>query len=137
MKITKVTYQKTYSIGPYLTDRVGFEADLSEDWARVEGELKWETPEMVLSNLRKMADEWHKKENQHLYEERIVPTTKDSFFHEPTSPSPIINIQHEKIQIAIENAKTLDELKDIKTVHPLLPVPLMEVYNKRLKELSV
>lgn len=55
MKIEKVSYQKAYIIGPYLQEKVGFEASIDGD-----------SPEEVLSKLRKMADDWHKENNPHL-----------------------------------------------------------------------
>lgn len=128
MKITKVTYQKTYSIGPYLTERIGYEADVSGSESSIE----------TLVQLNAEADKAHRILNPHLYQEE-ERGFGDRQEHLKTKvefgAASIINIQHEKIQIAIENAKALEELKDIKTVHPLLPVPLMEMYNRKLKQL--
>lgn len=131
MKITKVTYQKAFVTGPFLQERIGYEAEVDSDN---------ESPSGALTMLQRMADIWHKENNPHIYQEigstNIPEHTILGVNQFMQQSSPIINIQHEKIQIAIENAKTLEELKDIKTVNPLLPVPLMEMYNSKLKQLT-
>lgn len=69
MKIEKVSYQKAYIIGPYLQEKVGFEASYNPNE---------ETAEDVLSKLRKMADEWHKENNPHLeFENSSLPVIRD------------------------------------------------------------
>jgi hypothetical protein len=56
---------------------------------------------------------------------------------ENQKPQPAeINIQHERIQIAIENAKTPEELKKVKEDHPIMPVPLMTFYNNKMQQLT-
>jgi predicted RNase H-like HicB family nuclease len=133
MKITKVTYQKTYSIGPYLTDRVGFEAELDGN----DGvNLFPETPESALSQLKELADKWHKESNPHLYQESkpepmYTVAGRPPIVHEPVQE---INLQHDRVKILIENAESLWELHDIKKHHPVMPVPVLEFYKKRLKE---
>lgn len=88
----------------------------------------------VRKQLEVAVDRLKKETNYGIDDGPNIQTTPNASH---TIPEPlVINIQHEKIQIAIENAKTLEELKDVKTVHPLLPVPLMEMYNKRLKDLT-
>ncbi len=57
MKIERVSYQKTFSIGPYLTDKVGIESGVDAG----------ETPELVLTTLKAIAEEWHKVSNISLY----------------------------------------------------------------------
>jgi len=56
MQITSVTYQKTYSIGPYLTERIGVEASIDEG----------QDPKIVLSELKKLCDEVNEANNPHL-----------------------------------------------------------------------
>lgn len=51
MKIDRVRYDKKFSIGPYLTDSVGIEAQVDAD----------ETPELVLTTLKAIVEEWHKE----------------------------------------------------------------------------
>jgi len=135
MKIEKVTYQKTYSIAPYLTDRVGFEAT-------PEGKPD-EDPKEMLSFLEGMADAWHKKAHPHLYPDLsgIKQDGNETFISKPDLGNvpyslPIISKDKEKIEIAIDNADTVDELKDVKTVYPLIPASLINHYNKRMQELT-
>lgn len=142
MKITKVSYQKTYSIGPYLTDRVGFEAEPSNDWVREDGKLEWETPEIILSRLENLADEWHKKEHPHLYQQEVkgfgdLPEnqkTKVTF-----GPPPTIEYEKEPAPnylTLIQEAPDLDALKSFKVIASSDPTKeLYNAYNKRLKEL--
>lgn len=49
MKIDRVRYDKKFSIGPYLTDSVGIEAQVDAD----------ETPELVLTTLKTIVEDWH------------------------------------------------------------------------------
>lgn len=49
MKIDRVRYDKKFSIGPYLTDSVGIEAQVEPG----------ETPELVLTTLKTIVEEWH------------------------------------------------------------------------------
>jgi hypothetical protein len=124
MKITKVSYQKTYSIGPYLTDRVGFEAEITQNPIPAEGVIEIETEGLVLSRLEKIADDWHKKQHPHLYQESkpddygftqppIGPIlyTKESIV--PT-PQVIDYKQKETLEISIDNATSLEQLAEIK-----------------------
>lgn len=53
MKVDKVTYTKSYSIGPFLQEKVGFEASIDPE----------DIPENVLNYLKVMADDWHKENN--------------------------------------------------------------------------
>src|SRR5665213_2338493 len=62
MKIEKISYQKTFSIGPYLTDKVGIEASVDAG----------ETPELVLTTLKAIAEEWHTASNKSLYGDQMV-----------------------------------------------------------------
>lgn len=61
--------------------------------------------------------------------------TSDYIRNPPSKPLEI-NIQHERIQIAIENAKTLDELKATKIAGLAVPASLVELYNKKMEELT-
>lgn len=130
MKITTVTYQKSYVIGPFLQEKIGFEAEINEfDHGKDTGE--------ILDHLRTLADDWHKKTNPHLYHSIDSGPNIQATPNAPTSLSPYeINIQHERIQIAIENAKTPDELKQVKADHPLMPARLMEYYNTKMAQLN-
>ena len=75
MKIDRVRYDKKFSIGPYLTDSVGIEAQVDPG----------ETPELVLTTLVAIVDEWHKSTNKSLYgaeikTEEAIPDEIDKEF---------------------------------------------------------
>lgn len=137
MKIEKITYQKTYSIGPYLTDRVGFEATPSEPWLEENGKLHLDTTDEILSNLEKIADEWHRKAHPHLYQE---PTELKTSWQEEipygAAPLGVIDLSIEKMEIAIDNCMCEDELKQWKEKNPVVPHPILVHYNKRLNEVK-
>lgn len=62
MKIDRVRYDKKFSIGPYLTDSVGIEAQVDPG----------ETPELVLTTLSAIVDEWHKSLGSSMYANDMV-----------------------------------------------------------------
>jgi hypothetical protein len=126
MTIEKVTYQKTYSIGPYLTDRVGFEATPNGKPS--------DDPSEMLTMLEEIADAWHKKAHPHLYQE----SKTDSLPLEARGMNyvPIISKDKEKIEIAIDNAETIEDLNKVKEFYEFLPASLISHYNKRIQELS-
>lgn len=131
MKIEKVTYQKTYSIGPYLTDRVGFEATLEKD----------ETPDEALGWLKMQADDWHREANPHLYQDTkdiTLPQYDRTPSYMPLEPGilPTISRDKERLEITIDNAETPEDLKAIKADNPLLPASLINHYNKRMTDLT-
>lgn len=146
MKIEKVTYQKTYSIGPYLTDRVGFEASINEDE---------ETPEAALSQLQEVADEWHKGVYPHLYQQEGIkeymhskldlgygpgvapPADMSKFAKTQSARDQIIDYKKtEELEIAIDNAKSSEDLDKIKSDNPIFPAKLLNVLNQKSQELS-
>ena len=138
MKIEKVTYQKTYSIGPYLTDRVGFEASLDEPKREEDGSFTVFTPEGALSELEKMADAWHRKNHSHLYQSIDNGPNIQTVPYAPASiPAPPyeINVAHERLEIEIDNCETVDDLKEWKKKNLLVPVPILTHWNNRLKQL--
>lgn len=132
MKIEKVTYQKTYSIGPYLTDKIGLEASVDEG----------ESAADVLDNLRAAADEWHKSEHPHLYQDDYGisnPPTGSISYTKESIVSPVVQIEFRNGQQdtldGIKSATTLEELSTFKKLSGNNK-ELYEAYNQRLKELT-
>lgn len=64
MNIIKVTYQKAFVIGPYLQEKVGFEAEIDN----AEDEKK------ALTKLKEIAEQWHNENNPD--PAQIAPTTE-------------------------------------------------------------
>lgn len=135
MKIEKVTYQKTYSIGPYLTDRVGFEASLDEPRREEDGSYTIFTPEGALSELEKFADAWHRKAHPHLYQEPNV--LLQEIRNEPPPIQQIENREKAKgdIKASMEDCITLEQLKEYKLLAST-DKDLQSIYMNRLKELT-
>jgi hypothetical protein len=46
-----------------------------------------------------------------------------------------INLEHERLSIAIENAETVDDLKSLDIGNKAVPFPVLKAYNKRMVEL--
>lgn len=122
MKITKITYQKSYVIGPYLQERIGFEADISED---KQGHIDIEN---ALRILQLEADTYHDRYCKYKEPVQEQPAS-------PSSPMPIIDRSaKEKLEIAIDNAdsiETLSTLKEEASKHGLV-----SQYMNKLKELT-
>src|ERR1700753_3403698 len=110
MKINKVNYQKSFNIGPFLQEKIGFEADVEPGDSTVD----------ILNNLKSKADEWHRNSNPHLYQSTTnVASQWDVNYIPPTSTATtatnggptVINIQDERLETEIDNCFTQDELK--------------------------
>jgi hypothetical protein len=112
----------------------------------VEATLKrGETMEDALDELDDRLNAWHRKRYPHLYQEIHDGFVQDANY----KPSPstqttttnsepmVINLQHEKLEIEIDNCMCEDELKQWKAKHDILPGKIVAHYNNRLKELSV
>jgi hypothetical protein len=60
MKFKTVSFHTTFPVAQYgINDKVGFEIELES----------WETPEVALDKAMKLAKDWHKAANPHLYTE--------------------------------------------------------------------
>jgi len=116
MKIEKVTFQATYNTGPFLNVRVGFEAEMTPPVMGTDGTFHIESPEQALSNLKKMADAWHKAEYPHIYQQESAPEIVRSFTPQQTGPSVSVIDYKEKenLEIAIDNATSLEDLAKLK-----------------------
>jgi hypothetical protein len=117
MKIEKVNYTKSYVIGPFLQEKIGFEASIDGD-----------SPEKVLSSLREMADEWHKANN---------PGLEIS-----VNPEALQEIQEQKprntVSFLIEDIKSCTELKVLESYRILAKTKpeLQAAYDEMLEKLT-
>lgn len=137
MKIEKVSLSRTIPTGPYMNDKIGMEATLEPG----------ENESDALHALSGRIEKWHKENAAHLYQE-----SSTAVYSVPNGVTPgaepiatykyrpevigIISKDHEKIEIAIDNAETADDLKKIKAHYEFLPASLINHYNKRLQELT-
>lgn len=53
----------------------------------------------------------------------------------PTHSLPTISKDFEKLEIAIDNAQTVEELKQIKSANRVMPARLNDAWNKKMDEL--
>lgn len=136
MKITTANYKKVYpGQVAYTTETAGFEASVDEG----------EDPNDVLEALKNKADMWfmssriaeeaRQKQEQHKFtydEVKYNGNLYQAAITKPKTPEEI-NLQDEKIEIAIDNANTIEELGALRAN---LPVSLNSMYMKKLNKLT-
>jgi hypothetical protein len=80
----------------------------------VEATLKpGETMEQALDELDERLTAWHKKRYPHLYENQPSPIPERPFAYRQEQ-TPVIDKSTEKLEIAIDNADTIEKLQMIK-----------------------
>lgn len=124
MKITKITYQKAFITGPFLQERIGFEAEVIEEIQSV--------PD-ALAQLKGMAEDFHKQSNPHLYQESKTAEGVIAEFTRQSLGIPVISKESERLEIQIDNAQTLEDLSTIKEACG--KAGLVSEYMKKLNEL--
>ena len=118
MKITKVQYGKTYSLGNYCSERIDLEASVDEEEETVTG---------VIADLKKMCDAEHKANNPHLYqEEQVINITQ------PIEQT--VKIKDDRVgkYLAIHSAETLEQLEAITDITE----DLKFIYETKKKKLQ-
>lgn len=126
MKITKITYQKAFITGPFLQEKIGFEAEVIEEIQSV--------PD-ALAQLKGMAEDFHKQSNPHLYQEgetKIWASPEGTIRAYPAT-IPTISKESERLEIQIDNAQTLEDLSTIKEACG--KAGLVSEYMKKINEL--
>lgn len=91
------------------------------------------TQEEAWSDAKRRAEEWAIKNFPGL---DLMAAEMMSYGQSYVSHPVEINIQNEKVEIAIENAQTLDELKEVKRLYPVMTIVMMKSYNNRMEELA-
>jgi len=138
MPIITVSYSKKFTIGPYLTESIGAEISLGED----------QDPMEALESIHKLADEFHKKANPHLYEQARANgyDDYDDIFTEKLMQMPDLTpedepeIQAETIPkkqadmiASIMGGTTYNEVKLYEKLAAKYPA-VLEAYNEKLKQ---
>jgi len=120
MKITKAIYQATIPTGAYMNERPGLEAELEEG----------DDPVKVIRELKRLC-------NQSV-NEVFVTRTEDKIILEGRDGPVVIDLNDEKIEIAIENANTIRELEDVKMKHlyPTTTGKLKSAYDAKMNQLK-
>lgn len=109
MKIDRISYQRVFAIGNYVTERIGLEASIDEN----------DNPEVELSHLKQMVNELHSATIATLEENR---GTKIRDVVEPI----------DKIQDLLQGA--LDEISKCETLEELGHLWLMSKGNLVLSQ---
>jgi hypothetical protein len=125
MKIVKISYQKAFATGPFLQEKIGFEAEIEGGNQTAEG---------CLSLLKEMAERFHREANPLLYQESKQSEMVRSFTPQQTGPSVMPSIDYgkwDKFEIDIENATTPEELETIVKSVDTFPGKLLSVINAK------
>lgn len=137
MKVTSVSFKKIFPIAQFINQTIGVEVSVDEG----------EDAGDALDFAKETVESWHmasqiadeaKKRNGLTAEEYRVLTTPVHLEVKPWQPpfkdvSGEINRNDEKIEIAIDNANTIEELGALRAN---LPVSLNSMYMKKLNELT-
>jgi hypothetical protein len=126
MKPRTVTYQRAFVVGPYLQERIGFEAQVDDH----------EEPEAVLEELKEMAKKFHLTSNPQLY-----PTGKENLIQ---SFNEIPEIQKEPKEKAIDGwvntIQSITTLRGLENLRPMVEKEnnprLLEAFENKLKSLQ-
>lgn len=117
MKITKMQYGKTYSLGNYCSERIDLEASVDES----------DILDDVAAILKMNCDEIHKAGNPHLYqEEQVINITQQRELIVP------IPQQYDTKYLRIQGCKTIEELEAIEDITDDLKL----VYDSKKKKLQ-
>jgi hypothetical protein len=121
MKITKVNYTKSYTIGPFLQEKVGFEAE-------IDGTC--ESPESALNELKRIADQWHIANNPQVH----VDTSEVSLPEIKVEKKP----EEVRIGIFIEDILSCQDIPTIDSYRFLVKSDpaLQAAYDKRREEIK-
>jgi hypothetical protein len=127
MKIDRIKYGKSFQVGLSVWERIDMEASVEHS----------ESMNTCFDELRKEIDYTHRLLNPHLYpkgNEAIILSSP----YETTnvySPPPVVNLEQEKIEIAIDNCTSKDEL--VLLQNDAIKNNLVPQYLKKQKELSI
>jgi hypothetical protein len=93
-----------------------------------EGETRKDTLKRILDELEETAAELRKAAPKL----DMGPNTQ-------TTPAPhgipTISKDSERLEIAIDNAQTIDDLKLVKESNPVMPFPVLKLYNAKMEQL--
>jgi hypothetical protein len=143
MRIDKVSYGRTFSLGSFQSERIDLEASIDES----------DDIELIFAQLKKQANDIHVFNNPHLYQEQdTIQQTPEWATHKSNATyslgtqeipemntQPIDNqlTQEQKIHNLISQATSIPELKQYHLLSQNKKYPeLKEAYEKKLLELS-
>lgn len=117
MKIERITFQETFPTGNFSNNKLGIEIQLDDTDSPQQA---YQTAKQIVNDAFVALNpqiQWNEQEQ----DQSVAEAQK------------IINLEHERIEIRIDNAKSIDELGQIKS---LLPPECVPAYMKKLKELT-
>ena len=133
MKITTITYKgifRTSPTDPYLNEHIQIEVALNEG----------DSVQDALDLARKEAMENHLRNNKGVQisaDLSAFPNDEERAKFVTANPSiPVINREHERLEMLIDNAKTVEELERIGSSHYDWSPKLGEQYQQKLKQLN-
>jgi len=129
MRIDRVIYGSTVPTVQFGNQRPGFEASLEPGEDPVEAYLKLH--EIAMKAVEKVIGPPQVgvifSDNQGRVTGGIMADTSTS----------VIDLSHEKMEIAIDNCKDEQELKAWKENNPIMPAPILKHYNTRMEILRI
>lgn len=114
IKIKSASLSKGYYYGEYLQHKPGLEVDVTGDT----------TEEEALDMIENLLDAWH---NKKVGQPASAPASQLPFVIDPK--------QYDALEIAIDNANSLEALNAIKLSNPIFPAKLLDFYNEKRKKL--
>ena len=131
MKITKVQYGKTYSLGNYCSERIDLEASIDES--------EQDHIPMIVEILKGKCDSIHKANNPGLYIERTtyVPDTNVGNIPQQPEPQPPKKTTIETYIIEIQSVNDPEKLKKEWALLAKSNPKLKDAYELQLKKLTV
>ena len=126
MRFTQVSYQKTFNLGSYQSERIGVELELSEG----------ESPKEALDTAKQLVEEYHKENNKGLVLSEILPISTSNIHDDEkgvkfTQPPPSKQSISEQIT-SCTDIKILESYKLIVKKNP----ELQNVYNETMDYLT-
>jgi len=120
----KISYQRTYSIGPYLTEKIGLEDEVPDGI----------DPLQVFQQLKEMSDKAHEELNPHL--QNPTPVQSDIVYGKPVAEVP--RTREDELASIINEINTCTDLKVLKTYSLLMKVypEAQSEYDKKLQSLQ-
>ena len=130
MRIDRIIYQKAFVTGPFLQEKIGMEAQIDDG----------EDVQAKMLTLKNLVEDFHSRNNpglvvQNGQEEYTVRSVADSvpFTYTNKSIPSIDRNAIEKLEIAIDNAPSIEELAKLKDEAG--KQNLTSLYVKRLNQL--
>jgi hypothetical protein len=102
----------------------------------LDGETRKDTLKRILKDLEETAADLRKEAMRGDIIQETVKGAMDNFPPiGPPMPQVIDYKQKETLEIAIDNATSLEELQAIKDANPVMTVPILKHCNRRMEEL--